>query len=318
MRFGIHLPNSGGCSVSPDSLVDFDTIKTIALESENLEFSSIWANEHVTLPSSELPADTKFYEPITTLSALATLTSRIILGTAIVILPFRDPFVLAKEISTIGVVSDNRFVFGAGPGRFEREYSSQGKNWTGRIQKLDEEIRLIRELLTGKSITFSGKYYSCRDFSISPVPKNMSIILGGANPHAIRRAARICDGIMPGHITPEEARNMRNACTEELKKNRAETSSKFEFYCEIILSIEETNEKAKSKFSNSTYVKKIPYASELRSKALIGTPKEVTSKVAEYRDSGVDEFILIFADESLDSFLKSMQLFSSKVMPEFS
>ena len=59
---------------------------------------------------------------------------QITLGTAIVILPFRDPFVLAKEISTLGVASKDRFVFGAWPGRFEREYLSQGKNWNGRIQ----------------------------------------------------------------------------------------------------------------------------------------------------------------------------------------
>ena len=181
--------------------------KTLRLKSEELGFDSVWANEHVTSPTNHERADSKFYEPVTLLSSLASLTTKISLGTAIVILPFRNPFIISKEICTLSELSGNRFVFGVGPGRFEREYTSQGKNWNERVKILDEQIRLIRELTSGKSVDFEGKYYSCKDFSIRPYSGEIPIVLGGSGPLAIRRAARICDGIMPGHITISDAWN---------------------------------------------------------------------------------------------------------------
>lgn len=300
--------------MSPDALVDYNCVKRIAVEAEKLRYGSLWANEHVTLPSGELRRDTKFFEPLITLSSLSALTSRIVLGSAIVILPFRDPFVLAKEISTLAVVAGERIVLGVGPGRFEREYASQGKSWKARTKKLEEQLRLIRQLITGEETTFHGEYYACENFSISPVPESLPIILGGAGENAVKRALRLCDGIMPGHITPEEARKMKESFSAKMQQS---APKKFRFYCEIILSIDQSLEKAKLKFENSTYVKKVPYASDLGAKALVGTRDQILPKIREYENAGVDEFILIFADETLENFLESMRLFANDVMPNF-
>jgi alkanesulfonate monooxygenase SsuD/methylene tetrahydromethanopterin reductase-like flavin-dependent oxidoreductase (luciferase family) len=316
MKFGVHLPNSGGGAVYPDSLAEFGIIRDIALASEEFGFNSVWVNEHVTSPTDQTPTSSKFYEPITLLSSLASITSKISLGTAIVILPFRDPFIISKEIGTLAELSGNRFVFGVGPGRFEREYIAQGKNWTDRLRILDEQIRLIRALTSGKNVDFEGRYYSCKDFSIRPAFNGISIVLGGSGPHALKRAARICDGIMPGHITVAEAKSIHDSVSEEVSRSKSENShaDTFAFYSEIIVSIDVDREKARSKFLANSYVKKVPYATDLSNKALIGTPQDILEKIAEYERAGVDELVMIFADETRVDFLNSMKLFSTRVI----
>jgi len=286
------------------------------LASEELGFNSVWANEHVTSPTDQASMSSKFYEPITLLSSLASITSKISLGTAIVILPFRDPFIISKEIGTLSELCENRFVFGVGPGRFEREYVTQRKNWTERLRILDEQIRLIRELISGKNVNFEGRYYSCKDFSIRPASIGLPIVLGGSGPHALKRAARICDGIMPGHITVAEAKSIHDSVSEELSRSRSANSrvDTFAFYSEIIVSIDVDREKARSKFLANRYVKKVPYATDLSNKALIGTPEDILEKIVEYERAGVREFVLIFADETRFEFLNSMKLFSTRVI----
>lgn len=310
-KFGVHLPNSGGAAVSPDSLVDYQTICEIAIQSEKLGFDSVWANEHLTLPHDEMPVETKFFEPITLLSSIAALTSRIILGTAIVILPFRDPFIIAKESFTLSEICSNRFVLGVGPGRFEREYSAQSKNWAERNKILEEQIRLIRELALGNVVNFAGKNYSSKDLSMRPVPKKMPIILGGSGPTAVKRALKLCDGIMPGHVTLAQAQEIDRTVNAYIDKGGRE----FTFYNEILLSIDKNREKARSKFDSNSYVRKISYATDLSAKALIGNPSDVLSRIRQYVDAGVQEFVLIFADETEANFIDSMELFSSEVMP---
>ena len=296
--------------MSPDSLVNYDTIKEIAINSEKMGFNSLWANEHVTRPTEETPVETIFYEPMTLLSALSSLTSKITLGTAIVILPFRDPFVLSKEAATLYDLSGGRFVLGVGPGRFEREYTAQLKNWRERNRRIAEQIRLIRDIASGHSVNFAGKYFSSADFLIRPSAKNMPIVLGGSGPVAIKRAVELCDGIMPGHITVDDAKMMKEASDRELDGD----DKPFTFYNEIILSIAKDAEKAETKFSNNTYVRRVPYASELRTKALVGNPDQIYEKIRQYADAGVQEFVLIFADETKSEFLDSMELFSSEVI----
>jgi probable F420-dependent oxidoreductase len=313
MRFGVHLPNSGGGAVSPDSLAEYKIIRDIATEAEKLGFDSLWANEHVTPPTDQTSRETKFFEPLTLLSALASVTIRIVLGTAIIILPFRDPFVLAKEVSTLSEISGHRFVLGVGPGRFEREYSSQSKNWGDRNKIMVEQIRLIRELFSGNTVNFSGKFYSARDLSIRPIPRKLPVVLGGSSAIAIRRATRWCDGIMPGHITVDQAKEMKQMIDRELEED-IPPRKEFTFYDEIIVSIDKDPEKAKSRFLNNTYVKKVPYATDLANKALIGTSREILDKLQQYARAGVQEFVLIFADETEEEFLDSMSLFSSKIM----
>ena len=297
IRFGVHLPNSGGAAVYPDSLVDYEIIREITKEAEKLGFDSVWVNEHVTPPTDQTSIDTKFFEPLTLLGFLASETKKIILGSAIVILPFRDPFILAKETSTLSAISGNRFVLGVGPGRFEREYSAQSKNWAERNRILEEQIRLIREILSGRPVNFSGKYYSSKDFSIRPISDKLPIVFGGSGDLAIRRAVRLCDGIMPGHTTIEQVKEMKTKLNQELAKTGF-PKKEFTFYNEIILSIDTDHAKAKSKFLENAYVRKIPYATDLASKALIGTPKEIRDQLEQYAGAGVEEFVLIFADET--------------------
>jgi probable F420-dependent oxidoreductase len=320
LRFGVHLPNSGGGAVSPDALVSFDIIREISITAEKMGYDALWANEHITQPSPEIAISTKFFEPLILLSALSGYTSNISLGSAIVILPFRDPFVLAKEITTLDVVSAGRFSLGVGVGRFQREYTAHGKSWCERGEILEEQLVILRELLTGKPLTFHGKYYTCDSFSVSPIPQDSNrkipIILGGQKKIALRRSARLCDGIMPGHVTPEDIRRIREIAIEELAKNGRD-ASRFKIYSENIVSIAQTQKDAESKFFDNAYVKKIQYAKEIRKTGLVGTPDTIKERIKEYESSGLQELVIIFADENVNDLIHSMTVFADEVMPAF-
>jgi probable F420-dependent oxidoreductase len=299
--------------------VEFDSILRISSEAEKLDYSTIWANEHLTLPVEALPKETKFLEPLVLLAALSGHTSKILLGSAIVILPVRDPFVTAKQIATMAVVTRGRFIFGVGVGRFEREYLSHGKEWKKRGEILDEQLFILQELLAGKLLSFNGKYYRSNNFSIWPVPqgsRKIPIVLGGVAKVALRRASKYCDGIMPGHVTPEEIREISEYMKDELAKN-GRSPSEVKLYAESIISLADKESDAKSKFASSTYVKKITYATDLKKKALIGAPESIKKRLKEYEEAGVQELVLVFADESLNGLLDSMRIFANEVMPAF-
>jgi probable F420-dependent oxidoreductase len=319
LRFGVHLTNSGGGAVSPDSLVNPGDIIEIARCAEKLGYDSLWANEHLTRPMPDTPPETKFIEPLILLATLSGYTSRIRLGSAVVILPVRDPFICAKQITALDLLTKSRFSFGVGVGRFEREYLTHGKCWEERGKILDEQLLILCELITGKSLTFEGKYYSCKGFSVSPIPDEGSkipIILGGTARVAVSRAAKFCDGMMPGHLSPEQIAEIRRILEDELSKNQRRISD-FTIFSQNIVSIASSDDKAESKFLNHTYVKKITYAKEIRKNSLVGSASSIKELISKYEKAGLQEFVLIFAEENLRDFIEAMTNFYEEVIGAF-
>jgi len=111
--------------------------------------------------------------PLNVLSYAAALTSKVKLATGILVLPVRHPVVLAKEISTLCHLSNNRYVFGVGPGWYAREYEVTGSRIGERGRRTDEIIEAVRLLLTQPNATYRGRYYQFTDVTIDPRPPQM-------------------------------------------------------------------------------------------------------------------------------------------------
>src|SRR5688500_12840045 len=146
MRFGLFSINAYA-NAHPETMV------RVARATEAAGFESLWGGEHVVLPDPQAPPSPlapgdRIVDPIVALTFLAAHTSRIRLGTGIIILPQRNPLVLAKELATLDVMSNGRLIFGVGVGYLEPEFRALGAPFEERGRVTDEYLAAIRAIWT--------------------------------------------------------------------------------------------------------------------------------------------------------------------------
>jgi probable F420-dependent oxidoreductase len=182
----------------------------LAARAEEMGFESCWLSEHLVKPTvlpqthphspggrSTAEPDTDLYDPFVALAAVGALTNRIKLGTNVYVLPLRNPFVTARAVGTLDIMTSGRVILGAGVGWLKPEFDIVGEDFHNRGARTDEIIEIIRRLWTDEEPEFHGRFYDfppCR-FEPKPLQKPTPPILGsGAVAASLRRAARLCDG----------------------------------------------------------------------------------------------------------------------------
>src|SRR6202795_3790290 len=162
-RFGVFLPSYVWAGDGPERARG---IKAFARTVEDLGFDSLFITDH-------LVADRRFYsvsflEPLAALAMAAGVTERVRLGTSILIMPLRNPVLLAKELATLQFLSENRVILGAGVGWNDAEYDAVGVRKSERGKRTDEMLDIMIPLLEGETVTYRGRYYSVDDLFIEP------------------------------------------------------------------------------------------------------------------------------------------------------
>ena len=141
--------------------------------------------------------DKPFIEPFTLIPALAAVTERLRFTTFVVKLPIRHPVLVAKSVTSVAVMSDNRFGFGIGTSPWPEDCQVTGTDWKTRGKRMDEMIEIIRGLAAGGFFEFHGKHYDLPSIKMCPTPtKPVPILIGGHAEAALKRAARLGDGWM--------------------------------------------------------------------------------------------------------------------------
>ena len=211
MKFGIVFANTGPF-VRPEGAV------AIAKAAEDAGFESLWTVEHVLVPegyeseypydkSGKMPGnpDAPIPDPLIWLSYLAAATTTINLATGILIVPQRNPIVLAKECATLDVLSNGRLILGVGAGWLEEEFDALGVSFADRGPLLDDHIACMRALWQGDPAEFDGRFTQFGPAFSKPQPEagSVPIVVGGHSKAAARRAGRIGDGFFPGRGSPE-------------------------------------------------------------------------------------------------------------------
>jgi len=136
-----------------------------------------------------------FVEPFSAIPAMAAVTSKLRFTTSVVKLAIRNPVFVAKQVTTINAMFDNRFAFGVGLSPWIEDFEICGERWEGRGPRMDEMIEIIRGFHSGDYFGFKGKYYDIAESKMCPVPtKPTPILIGGHAEAALKRAARIGDG----------------------------------------------------------------------------------------------------------------------------
>jgi probable F420-dependent oxidoreductase len=183
-------------------------IRLAAQLSESLGFDSVWVTDHVVVPSTSVDAfGPTFYEAVTVMSYVAAITSRLQIGAAILIVPYRHPLVLAKMLATADQLSGGRMILGAGLGWLDSESTLMGVPHKRRARIADEALRAIRACWESDQPEFHGEVYDFAGFHFAPRPhanRHLPIFIGGASTAALRRAARFGDGWIGDGQTFEE------------------------------------------------------------------------------------------------------------------
>ncbi len=308
--FGCSLPTRGALA-SPDNL------RSLGQRAEDLGFDSVWVSDHVILPrhvdsfypyspdgvAAFRPEDT-YYEPLAALNFLAGCTHQVKLGTHVLILPYRNPVLTAKILSTLDVFSGGRLILGAGVGWMEEEFLALGLNtYSERGAVTDEYIQLYKELWTKDDPVFEGKYYQISGVGFEPKPvqkPHPPIWIGGHTGPAIRRAARYGDGWMPIGLRPpailepeEMAGLIQRLRTQTVRAGRPEDAVSITFSTDV-------------QFDGDTGGSR---------RMMTGRPEQIAADLRQYQDLGVQNFILNLPGASADALQESMERFSREVMP---
>ena len=168
-----------------------DTLRLAEL-AESSGFDSFWLAEHHGAIDGYIPALLPF------LSAVAARTTRLEVGTAVMLAPFHNPLRVAEDAAVVDNISGGRLNLGLGLGWVPEEYRMFGVDTKGRGKRLEEFVETIRLAWTGEPFTFSGKHLSYDDVLVRPAPaRKVPIWLGGGTPLALERAARMADGHFP-------------------------------------------------------------------------------------------------------------------------
>ncbi len=212
MRYGIAFANTMGW-------VDGSGATEMARAAETHGFESVWTVEHVVYPddyASEYPyaadgkmpatSTTPIPDPLIWLSYIAAVTSEIKLATGILILPQRNPVVLAKELATLDHMSGGRVELGIGVGWLEEEFDALSIPWGKRGARTDDYVHAMRALWSSDGASYDGEFASFTRVSSNPKPvgNDIPIVTGGHSTHAAKRAGRLGTGFFPGKGSPAE------------------------------------------------------------------------------------------------------------------
>jgi len=300
IRIGIGLGPWPFKANRPEAILDFiDTC-------ESLEIDSLWLSDRIVSPILTL-------EPVTFMAYMASRMRNMKFGTSALVLPTRNPVILAKQLATLDFLSQGRLLLAVGLGSDEsKDFKATGVRKEERGRRTDEAIVLMRKLWTEESITFEGKFYSVRDLTLLPRPHQKAgppIWVGGRSQAALRRAGQLGDGWLVSTAAPHEvARGI-----EAIRCHAREAGRKVpEDHYGALLSFffgkspENALEFAKPSIRFRPDIPPTDYCA-------LGTPEQVRQKLQEYIDAGVTKFVMRPAGPG-DSWYEQLEILAREVI----
>ncbi|MCL6649805.1 MAG: TIGR03619 family F420-dependent LLM class oxidoreductase [Chloroflexi bacterium] len=180
LKVGVYLPNFSYDDESSDHRA---RLRYWITQAEAYGFDSLWVTDHL-LRARQMYARS-WLEPLTSLAFAAALTERVLLGPAVLLLPLRQPVLLAKELATLQRLSHNRLILGVGTGWYPPEFAAVGQRRAERGRRTDEVLALVRRLLAGERVTVCRQDICLRDEQLDPSPVPLPVWVGGGSqvPH---------------------------------------------------------------------------------------------------------------------------------------
>lgn len=228
MKFGVRLPGAGPYA-GPEAISAF------ARKAEELGFDSLWMTDHIALPVDVQtrypyrpdgkffwPPETPYLDTILVLAWASAATTRIQVGTSVLITAWHHPVNTAKALATLDVLNGGRTVVGVGVGWMKEQFDILGAPFDHRGARATEYVRLLKHLWTEDAIDFQGRFYQYGGFKFYPKPvrkPSIPIWCGGKSDAVLRRVAEAADGWHPLYITPQEMKEKLRLLERFLEEN---------------------------------------------------------------------------------------------------
>ena len=300
-QYSFRLPNADhlGFPATPQAIIE------TACKAEELGFDALFVNDHVIVDDAPRSALWRnVYDPLMVLSHVAARTSTVLLGTSVLIMPYRNPIVTAKMVATLDQLSGGRAIAGVGAGWNEAEYDALGVPYHERGARTTEYLRLWQACWEPGPTTFHGRFFSFDQMHVSPKPLQQPhppIWIGGSSHASLRRAARFAQVWQPTPTAlPELISNqayLRDVCAEIGRNDVPRTRMSFRVnFSHITGSSSSGGDRPTGQ----------------------GTPEQVASDLKRYRqEAGLEEFQMNFNGcGSLQQLLDSMDVLVQDVLPQ--
>ena len=291
MKFGYILPNYGD-KIKPDQLIE------ISRACEEAGFDSVWATDHIVMPAELREPYGELLEPFMTLATVAARTEKLKVGTSCVVLPQRNPILVAKQAATLDVFSRGRVLLGFGAGWAEKEFGFLNAGFRGRGRVMDESIRLMKALWRDDVVDFEGDFFHVKGAVFLPKParKSIPVWIGGNGRTAVRRAARLGDGWHP--VGPDVEEFRRGA--EEIRSSGRE----------VTLSVRMTTDVRK---------KREPFVGANKEKrvAVSGSASEVRKGIEAYAAAGLQYYCASINHPGAEDIVADLGKFSADVLRSY-
>jgi probable F420-dependent oxidoreductase len=296
-RFGLALKNFA----PEDEPLAFEDLAAYAERAEALGFSSLWSWDHMLLGSKR---PFPFLESLSVLAALAARTSHVTLGTGILVLPIRNPVVLAKVLSTIDVISHGRLVLGAAAGWYEKEFEAVGIPFERRGSVLVRNVEVLKRFWTERAVSGEaegddGTPGALRFGNAVMLPKPVQqprppILLGGYVDVVLKRVARIADGWLTYLYKPDSFQRSWKKIqryAEELGRDPGELRNVSQLPICVADSYEEAKRRTLAFVAD--YFDEPAWSEATADSAIRGTVEQCAEQLAEHVDVGVQEIALM-------------------------
>ncbi len=310
MRFGVAVTTSVNPAVTPVAQADY--VRRMARTIDEAGFDSMWVSDRTVFPA-DLPARypdmlgpgkadpeaQNVLEALSTLSFVGGLTKKARLGVSVLVLPFRNPILNAKMITTLDVLSGGRVILGIGVGWMPEEFASIGASYEHRCALTDEHIEVFKALCVEDVAEYQGKHLQTSGMVFFPKPvqrPHPPIWVGGNSRLAIRRTARLGDAWHGIRLSPEE-----------VQQGRERLSSLCEIYGRDPKRVEVT--------LRATMVLDQAQRTENGDRALLtGNTSDIRDDIRRYEDASLDYLVLSVAASNTDSTIAAVRRFADDVL----
>jgi probable F420-dependent oxidoreductase len=259
-------------------------------EIERLGFDSIWTGEHIVFHRPILDA-------ISVTAGLAAVTEKVEIGPAAIMVPLRNPTLLAKELAAIDIMSNVRLIVTAGVGgEYPKEFEACGVPHPRRGKRTAEMIEVMRKYWTEERFSYDGELIKLDNVWMEPkpvTPGGPKIWMAGRSKAAIERAARLGDGYMPYMFTPEQCALSMQQIREAAERHEQPLREGFRLSAFIYVSMHDDRDYARRlAIEDLGWRYNQPFDRLVEKFCVYGTPEQVREQLHEFEAAGVTDFVL--------------------------
>lgn len=301
MQVGVCLPNFPfGVDPSRDAIVD------VAQEAESLGYGSLWVSDHVLVPAA-YPRYGRLFEALSTLAYIGGVTERIRLGTSILVVPYRNAIVVAKQAATIDALTAGRLILGVGAGWIDGEFAALGVDVDSRGRRLDESLAVMQTLWTDDDPAMDGEFYAFSDVLFEPRPAQkggVPIWVGGHSDAALRRAVTYGAAWHPDDLGPDDLAEYRRRLDEMSDGRTIDIALRRTVDARPAMSMTRsgTGGETEGEWDGGT------------ASVLAGSVDEILGEIEQVAEVGVTHLICQFEHRTQRELLEQMRFFAEEVV----